>query len=194
MLEGSFWYNTPMKQSYPPVTTITQKIAKRLVEMANEDQRIRDKYLSKNGKKYLDQMLKVDETNRKEFKEIFKQTELITSEYGEEAQMAAFLIVQHMPREELNFMKKYLSLMKENMTGYSPNVYAMLTDRVRNWEGKKQLYGTQFVSVEGKENTYKLKEIYKPKEVDKRRIEIGLEPLVEYIEKLAKERGVKLIS
>lgn len=183
-----------MKQSYPPVTTTIIQIAKRLIEMANQDQLVREKYLSKKGKKYLAQMLKVDETNRNEFKEIFKQTGLITSEYGEEAQMAAFLIVQHMPREEVNFMKKYLSLMKENMTGYSPNVYAMLTDRVRNWEGKKQLYGTQFISVEGKENTYKLKEIYNAKEVDKRRIEIGLEPLEEYIEKLAKERGVKLIS
>jgi len=182
-----------MKQSYPPVTTITQKIAKRLVEMANEDQRIRDKYLSKSGKKHLDEMLKIDEANRKEFKEIFEETGLITPEYGEEAQLAAFLIVQHMPREEVGFMKEYLSLMKKNMTGYSPNTYAMLTDRVRNWEGKKQLYGTQFISVEGKENIYKLKEIYKPKEVDKRRIEIGLEPLSEYIEKLAKERGVTLI-
>jgi len=107
--------------------------------------------------------------------------------------MSAFLLVQHMPREEVSFMKKYLSLMKENMTGYSPNVYAMLTDRVRNWEGKKQLYGTQFISVEGKENTYKLKKIYKPKEVDNRRAEIGLEPLEDYIKKLAKERGVILI-
>ncbi len=173
--------------------TVTE-VTTRLIEMANQDQLIREKYLSTNGKRYLDQMLKIDESNRKEFKEIFKQTGLITSEYGEEAQMAAFLIVQHMPREEVSFMKNYLSLMKDNMTGYSPDVYAMLTDRVRNWEGKKQLYGTQFISVEGKENTYKLKEIYKAKEVDNRRIEIGLEPLEEYIEKLAKERGVKLIS
>jgi len=183
-----------MKQSYPPVTTTIKQIAKRLIEMVNQDQLVREKYLSKDGKKYLDQMLKVDESNRNEFKEIFKQTGLITSEYGEEAQMAAFLIVQHMPREEVSIMKEYLSLMKKDMTGYTPNAYAMLTDRVRNWEGKKQLYGTQFISIEGKENTYKLKEIYKPKEVDKRRLEIGLEPLKEYIEKLAKERGVTFLS
>jgi len=194
VLGESFWYNTPMKQSYPPVTTATKKIAKRLIEMAKQDQLVRDKYLSKSGKKYLDQMSKVDEMNRKEFKRIFKQTGLITSEYGEEAQMAAFLIVQHMPREEVELMKEYLSLMRKNMTGYPPNIYAMLTDRVRNWEGKKQLYGTQFVSVEGKENIYKMKDIYKPKEVDKRRLEIGLEPLEVYMDNLAKEKGVTLIS
>ena len=158
--------------------------------MANQDQRIREKFLSENGGKDQDEMLKIDEANRKEFKEMFKETGFITSEYGKEAQMSAFLLVQHMPREEVSFMKKYLSLMKENMTGYSPNMFAMLTDRVRNWEGKKQLYGTQFISVDGKENTYKLKKIYKPKEVDNRRAEIGLEPLEEYIKKLAKERGV----
>jgi predicted metal-dependent enzyme (double-stranded beta helix superfamily) len=53
-----------MKQSYPPVTTTIKQIAKRLIEMANQDQSVREKYLSKDGKKYLDQLLKIDESNR----------------------------------------------------------------------------------------------------------------------------------
>lgn len=183
-----------MKKSYPPVTTPTKQIAKRLIEMANQDQLIREKYLSKNGKKHLELLLKIDESNRNEFKEIFKKTGLITSIYGEEAQMAAFLIVQHMPREEVSFMKKYLYLMEKEMAGFPPNQFAMLTDRVRNWEGKSQLYGTQFISVEGEVNTYKLKKMYKPQEVDIRRSKIGLEPLDEYIESLVKERGIVVIS
>lgn len=161
--------------------------------MAKKDQQIRDKYFSKNEKKYLDKMWKVDEANQKEFKEIFNETGLITSKYGSEAQMAAFLIVQHMPREDVKFMKKYLTLMKKSMAGYPTNIYAMLVDRVRNWEGKDQLYGTQFMPVEGLESTYKLKELYRPNMVDKRRIELGLEPLGDYIKKLQEERGVTLI-
>lgn len=170
-----------------------KRIAERLILMAKLDQEIRDKYFTENDKKYLDEMWKIDEENQKEFKEIFKRTGLITSEYGSEAQMAAFLLVQHMPREEVKFMKEYLSLMEKNITGYPPNIYAMLVDRVRNWEGKNQLYGTQFMPVEGKENTYKLKELYKPHLVDKRRVDLGLEPLGEYIKKLQVERGVTLV-
>jgi hypothetical protein len=181
-----------MKQISPTIKSTTKKIACRLIEMANQDQLIREIYLS-NGKKELDEMLKIDENNRKEFKRIFEKTGLITPVYGKKAQMSAFLIVQHMPKEEVHFMKTYLSLMKRNMAGYSPILFALLIDRVRNWEGKYQLYGTQFTSIEGKKNTYKLKKIFKPQEVDKRRIEIGLEPLKEYIDKLAKERGVILV-
>ncbi|HRI05726.1 MAG TPA: hypothetical protein PLV59_02160 [Candidatus Dojkabacteria bacterium] len=185
-----------MKQSYPPVTTKrvdVKKIAKRLIMMAKRDQEVRDKYFALNDKKYLDEMWKIDEKNQREFKEIFRQVGLITSEYGSEAQMSAFLIVQHMSREEVKFMKNYLSLMKKNITGYPLNIYAMLVDRVRNWEGKDQLYGTQFMPVEGKENTYKLKKLYKSHLVEKRRMELGLEPLGEYIKKLQEERGVTLI-
>lgn len=145
-----------------------KRIAKRLTLMAKREQVVRDKYFTRNEKEYLEQMLMIDKSNREEFKEIFKKTGLITSEYGSEAQMAAFLLVQHMPREEVKFMKNYLSLMKKNISGYPSNIYAMLVDRVRNWEGKDQLYGTQFMPVDGKENTYKLKELYKPELVDKR--------------------------
>jgi len=74
-----------MKQSYSPVTTIIKRRAKRLVEMADQDQRIREKFLSENGGKYQDEMLKIDEANRKEFKEMFKETGFITSEYDKEA-------------------------------------------------------------------------------------------------------------
>ena len=58
----------------------------------------------------------------------------------------------------------------------------------------KQLYGTQFTSINGKKDTYKLHKIYNPKDVDKRRKEIGLEPLKEYIKKISKERNITIIT
>jgi len=138
-------------------------------------------------------MQKIDKTNREEFKKIFKTTGLITSEYGKDAQFAAFLIVQHMPRSEISFMKRYRSLMKKNLEDIEPLNFAMLCDRVEIWQNKPQIYGTQFVSVENKDNTFKLKELKDPELVDERRKEIGLEPLTDYIKKLSKERNVKLI-
>jgi len=162
--------------------------------MSNLDQEIRRRYEQTKNKEELKEMQKIDKINRKEFKKIFKTTGLITSEYGKDAQLAAFLLVQHMPRNEISFMKRYLSLMKKNLKDIEPLHFAMLCDRVETWQNKPQIYGTQFVPVENKDNTFKLKELIEPELVDKRRKEIGLEPLTDYIKKLSKKRNVKLIS
>jgi hypothetical protein len=54
---------------------------------------------------------------------------------------------------------------------------ADLTDRVLLAEGKKQVYGTQFTLVNGKCKPRPLKD---EANVDKRRKEVGLEPLADY--------------
>jgi len=161
--------------------------------MSTLDQGIRERYEQTKDKKDLTKMKNIDKINREEFKKIFKTTELITSKYGKDAQLSAFLIVQHMPRSEISFMKKYLSLMKRHLEDIEPLNYAMLCDRVETLQDKPQIYGTQFVSVEDSQNTYKLKELKEPELVDKRRRDIGLEPLEDYIKKLSKERNVRLI-
>lgn len=134
----------------------------------------------------------IDEKNRKEFKKIFQKTGYISSKYGKDVQLAAFLLVQHMPKEDLPFMKKYLSLMKEDLKNINPINYAQLADRVRIYEGKKQMYGTQFELVDKDKNLYRLKKICNFQSVDKRRERIGLEPLRKYIKKLSKERGIRI--
>jgi hypothetical protein len=54
-----------------------------------------------------------------------------------------------------------------------------LSDRVLNAEGKKQLYGTMiFVKPDG---TFAPNPIEDEANVDKRRAELGLQPLAEYI-------------
>ena len=52
--------------------------------------------------------------------------------------------------------------------------YAMIVDRNRTYEGKPQLYGTQFMVVDGKKKTAKLMDTYKIEELDIRRKRIGL--------------------
>jgi hypothetical protein len=54
---------------------------------------------------------------------------------------------------------------------------AYLTDRVLLVEGKKQIYGTQFNFSDGKWEPRPLED---PTSVDKRRAEVGLQPLAEY--------------
>ena len=83
--------------------------------------------------------------------------------------------------------------MKDDLEHINPLNYAQLVDRVRIYEGKKQMYGTQFELVNKEENIYKLKEIYDFKNIDKRREEIGLKPLSTYIKELEGERGIKVM-
>jgi hypothetical protein len=66
---------------------------------------------------------------------------------------------------------------------------AYLTDRVLLAEGKKQIYGTQYHTVDGKMEPKPLED---PENVDRRRAEAGLEPLAEYARQLAEVYGGKL--
>jgi len=171
-----------------------EEIINKILKMANRDQTLRMRYLKTSSEKDSQKIKEIDKINREIFKDIFKETGYISSKYGEDIQIAAFLIVQHMPKDDILFMKKYLSLMKDDLKNINILNYAQLVDRVRIYEGKKQLYGTQFSTVEDKKDTYRLHEIYNPKDIDSRRKEIGLEPLKEYIEKLSKERKIKIIT
>jgi hypothetical protein len=163
-----------------------------ILKMVKTEQALRMKYLKSFDEKDLRKVNAVDKENREEFKKIFRETGYISSEHGKDVQLAAFLLVQHMPKEDLFFMKKYLSLMKEDLENINPVNYAQLADRVRIYEGKEQMYGTQFELVDKDRNLYRLKEIYNYHSVDKRREKIGLEPLRKYIKKLSKERGIRI--
>jgi hypothetical protein len=169
-----------------------KKITKKILKMAKREQSLRMKYLKTNSEEDFQRVKDVDKINREDFKKIFKETGYISSKYGKEVQLAAFLIVQHMPKDDTSFMKEYLSLMKDDLENINPLNYAQLVDRVRIYEGKNQLYGTQFTSIEGKKDTYRLHKIYNSKKVDKRRKEIGLEPLKEYLEQISKERNITI--
>ncbi|MDY0096965.1 MAG: hypothetical protein RBS01_01270 [Candidatus Dojkabacteria bacterium] len=159
-----------------------EDVCKKILEMSKKDQEVR---------KNMGRMKDIDERNRREFKKIFKEVGYISSEYGKDVQLGAFLIVQHMPKEDIPFMKEYLRLMKKDIKNIKPLYYALLTDRVRMYEGKKQMYGTQFVLVDG---IYKLHPIANIKNVDIRRKEIGLEPLDEYLNKLSEEIQIENLS
>ncbi len=100
---------------------------------------------------------------------------------GEQASGAAFLILQH---ADLARQKKYFPLLERAAAEGEARLpdAAMLEDRIRMREGKKQIYGTQVHS--GPETGGKL-ELYPIEDeghVEERRAAVGLPPLAEYLE------------
>ncbi len=102
---------------------------------------------------------------------------------GEDGAGAAFLILQHSPSHE--FQKQMLPLLREaaRRGEAAPQDMALLTDRILIHEGKPQRYGSQFFIMNGK---LVLEPIEDDANVDRRRAEMGLPPLGEYL-KMAEE-------
>lgn len=62
---------------------------------------------------------------------------------GVEGAAAAWLVAQHAISLPY-FLRKVLQLLKDNANDVPPAQIAMLEDRIRKFEGRPQLYGTQF--------------------------------------------------
>ncbi len=115
----------------------------------------------------------------------------LISEVGRDGANAAFLIVQH-ANADLDFQKRCLGLMTTAPNGQValPDL-ALLTDRVRLAEGKKQLYGSQVVQKDGRW-------IVRPTEgrenLDRRRATMGLPSMAEYLKLLEKVYGPETLK
>lgn len=98
---------------------------------------------------------------------------------GEDGAEAAWLIAQHAIAEP-DLQRRTLTLMKEAAQRGEAQLWqaAMLEDRIRMFEGRRQLYGTQFDWDEwGEMSPYP--EIEDVERVDERRHAVGLGPLQE---------------
>jgi len=171
----------------------------RLVKMLEVDQKIRADYAALfTGGKQPDnavsapiaaQMDSVDRANTTELKALIEQYGWPTRKLvAREGANAAFLIVQHADKD-VAFQKKYLEFLREEFRkGDVPGeAVAMLDDRTRVAEGRKQRYGTQMTLVDGQ---IKIEPMDDEANVDKRRRELGMVPLAEYIAQLRKYFGL----
>ena len=97
---------------------------------------------------------------------------------GEQGNKTLFLVIQH---ADINTQEKYLPILKEAVKMGNANVsyYAIMKDRVLLRKGEKQIYGSQ---VENKTGKWVLSPMIDPDKVDKRREEVGLKPLAEYLQ------------
>ncbi|MFZ4929244.1 DUF6624 domain-containing protein [Chryseobacterium sp. Mn2064] len=98
---------------------------------------------------------------------------------GAQANSALFLVIQH---SDLETQKKYLPMMKDAVVkgNASSGSLALLIDRIEIREGRKQIYGSQIGSNPNNKALYVLP-LIDPDNVDKRRAEVGLGPISEYI-------------
>lgn len=128
-------------------------------------------------------MTEADAQNTMWLDEIIKQHGWLTkSLVGEDGAQAAFLIVQHSPAPQ--FQKKCLELLEKAVSQNEADMInlAYLTDRIRIFEGKPQVYGTQGqTDADGFLIPFPIED---EEHVDERRQSIGLEPIAEYFKSM----------
>jgi hypothetical protein len=98
---------------------------------------------------------------------------------GKLANNTFFVVIQH---SDLKIQQKYLPMMRKAVKeGKSEaNWLALLEDRVALGEGKKQIYGSQIFWDKETNKSY-VAPLEDPDNVDKRREEVGLDPLAHYL-------------
>jgi hypothetical protein len=160
-----------------------------LLQMAEQDQAIRYEWIQggvdRPQPEVLRRMAAIDERNLNRMKAIINTYGWPGPEVvGVDGTEAAFLIVQH---AEHNFQFQTLPRVMDafrNGKLSGPN-YALLLDRVLVGDGQPQIYGTQakpFDQWTGKEPV--LYPVVDGIYIDKRRAEVGLGPLAEYLKGL----------
>jgi hypothetical protein len=98
---------------------------------------------------------------------------------GGKGNQTLFLVIQHSNRAT---QEKYLPMMREAVKNGKAegSRLALLEDRVALAQGKKQIYGSQ-ISQDPVTHAYYVRPLEDPDNVDKRRAEVGLEPMAEYV-------------
>ena len=98
---------------------------------------------------------------------------------GNQGNLTLFLVIQHSHPET---QEKYLPMMREAVKkgNAHPAYLAMLEDRVALGKGEKQIYGSQ-IGQDQETGEYYVSPLIDPDNVDKRREEVGLGPIQDYI-------------
>lgn len=98
---------------------------------------------------------------------------------GGKGNMTLFLVIQH---ADLEVQEKYLPMMRDAVKkgNARPSSLALLEDRVALRNGEKQIYGSQ-IGRNPETGEYYVSPLKDPLNVDKRRAEVGLPPLQDYV-------------
>jgi hypothetical protein len=98
---------------------------------------------------------------------------------GGQGNSTLFLVIQHSDQAT---QEKYLPMMREAVKNGKAqgSSLALLEDRVALGQGKRQIYGSQ-IGRDAETKIYYVSPLEDPDNVDKRRAEVGLGPLSEYV-------------
>lgn len=136
-------------------------------------------YSKEEGDLIRKEIQKVDKANRNRLKQLIQEYGFpIKSRVGEYASEKSFLLMQHADAD-IEFQKQCLDSMEYYITQdeYQKKDYAYLKDRIMLKETGKQLYGTQIKDLKNRE----FYPIIDSANVDKRREEMGLNTLEQYL-------------
>ena len=183
------WLSVCQGNQLDSVTTPSQPtdpaLRQELLDRMERDQELRRLVLKSNSNEQ--QILELKELDRMHtmwMKSVVEKRRWPTiSMVGRDGANAAFLLVQHADHDAA-FQRRCLDLMQplaERSEVSKPDL-ALLTDRVLLAEGKKQLYGSQFVLDDRGELVPR--PIEDEARVDQRREKMGLPPIAEYKKQL----------
>jgi len=166
-----------------------KSIAEKIIDLKHADLALRDKLLQSGqlSEGYNEEMKGLHNRNAKILSDIIDTIGYPTiDKVGKEANEAAWLVIQHSIGQP-EFMKKSAELLESAVSENKadPKSLAYLTDRIAVFEGKPQLYGTQFDWDEhGNLSPNLFDDLTK---VNERRKSIGLNALEEQTETIRRQ-------
>ncbi len=167
---------------------LNKPLADTLSKILQTDQKCRKRYKetkekfganSPQANLVLDTMWRTDSINIKRVTAILdKEGWLGPDKVGTEGSLAIFLVIQH---TDIKTQEKYLPLMREAVKLGKANAanLALLEDRILVAKTGKQKYGSQ-IGWDAQTQTYYIFPIEDEENVNKRRTNVGLQPLEEY--------------
>lgn len=163
----------------------------KLLAIFEDDQPIRQQYISAQ-KEFGHQSKQVDSLGKimiyKDSINLIKVTEILDKygwvgpdKVGGQANQTLFLVIQH---SDLKTQQKYLPMMRDavKINNASGSSLALLEDRIALREGKRQIYGSQ-IGYDNETNTNYVLPLEDPDNVDRRRAEVGLGLLADYVKR-----------
>lgn len=162
-----------------------------LLAIFDDDQIIRHQYISAlnefgHQSKQVDSLIRImihkDSINLKKITKILATYGWVgPDKVGGKASQTFFLIIQH---SDLKTQQEYLPMMREaaknGKAKYSS--LALLEDRIALREGRRQIYGSQ-IGYDKETKKYYVLPLEDPDNVDKRRAEVGLGLLADYVKR-----------
>lgn len=177
-------YNKPLKEQLERLYDTDQQYRKKIGQVQQEH--------GVDSEQFIELISLMNATD----KENLRQVQAIIAQHGwpgktmvgEKASRAAWIVIQHVPEDEKGIMEKYLPMMREAAAKgeLSKSNLALTEDRVRMYNSQPQIYGSQLRS-NPETNQPEFYQIEDEANVDKRRAEVGLEPLKEYAKRFGLE-------
>ena len=173
------------KLKYPKIMILLDSMVVSDQKFRNQFTELMNKGIKSSSPEMQEVMKKgsnADSSNMIVLKKIFKEYGFFGfEEVGKQGSSNFWLMMQHCDKDP-KFQEEVLSEMKKHIErkNANPSNYAYLIDRVNVNTGKPQVYGTQ-MKLNQDRTSYEPQTVIEPENLNKRRSEVGLGTIEEYI-------------